>query len=54
MYRAYERVRASSRFNMYDPRAQQAAGLRQDEYVFVMSNYEALKAAHDALPPSNK
>lgn len=43
-FRAYERVRKGSRWNMYDPRAVRATGLDREEYVFVMNNFAALKA----------
>jgi hypothetical protein len=42
-YKAYERVRASCRYNMLDPRARQAASLTQEEYAFVMENFDALQ-----------
>ena len=41
----YEAVRQSGVYNMFDPRARRAAGLNAEEYVFVMRNYAALKAA---------
>ena len=44
-FAAYVRVQESNRYNMFDPRAAQAAGLTRDEMVFVMDNYEALEAA---------
>ena len=44
-WRAYERVRSSGRYNMYDPRARQAASLTEDEYVFVMDNFDELRQA---------
>ena len=45
-YVAYERVRASSKYNMFDPRAMAASGLDQEAYLFVMKNYDALRQAH--------
>lgn len=42
-WRAYERVRAGGRYNMFDPRARVAAGLDGAEYSYVMKNYSALK-----------
>lgn len=46
-YKAYERVRASCRYNMYDPRARQAASLTKEEYSFVMQNFEALQEQYE-------
>jgi hypothetical protein len=45
---AYEKVRLSAEFNMFDRRAAVAAGLRQEEHLFCMENYSALKAAYEA------
>ncbi len=42
---AYEDVRKSGKFNMYDERAMAKAGLSQARYVFVMENFAILKAA---------
>lgn len=42
-WEAYERVRQRGRFNMFDPRAQQATGLNADRYAFVVSNYSELR-----------
>lgn len=42
-WQAYERVRESAWFNMFDQKAMQATGLSSDEYTFVMENFEALK-----------
>ena len=44
-WRAYERVRAGGRFNMFDPRARRMSGLSADRYSFVMSNYSKLRDA---------
>lgn len=43
-WESYEAVRQSGAFNMFDPRAKEAAGLDTRMYVFVMKNYSALKA----------
>ena len=40
---AYEKVRSSNKFNMMDPRAQEATGLGRDEFRFVLSNYATLR-----------
>lgn len=47
-WKAYERVRASGAYNMYDPRARQATGLSDERYSFVMKNFVELKEAADA------
>lgn len=47
-WRAYERVRKSGRYNMFDPRARQATGLDKEDYVFVMQNFSELKAVAEA------
>lgn len=44
-WRAYERVRAGGRYNMFTNAAQRMAGLNRDEFFFVMDNYSALKEA---------
>ena len=44
-WKAYERVRRSGEFNMFDSRARRRSGLSADEYTFVMRNYSALKHA---------
>jgi len=41
---AYEEVRASGLFNMFDPNARISTGLAREEFLFVMKNYDALKA----------
>ena len=43
-WRAYERVRQSGKFNMFDPRARRASGLGEDGYLFSLRNYSALRA----------
>ena len=44
-WKAYEKVRASGRYNMFDPRARRAAMLSEEEFTFVIKNYSGLKAA---------
>ena len=44
-FKAYEKVRASGRFNMFDPNARRMTGLNEDDYLFVMTNFNALKEA---------
>ena len=46
-YKAYEKVRAGGKWNMFDPRAQAATRLTRDEYIFVMENFSALRAEVD-------
>lgn len=46
-FRNYEAVRASGAYNMFDPRARDASGLTREEFLFVMDNFSALKAAAD-------
>ena len=41
-FKAYEKVRTSGRYNMFDPRARAASGLGRDEFLFVLNNYKAL------------
>lgn len=41
-FMAYERMRQSGNFNMFDPRAQIYSGLDKDTYINVMKNYSAL------------
>lgn len=45
---AYEEVRLSGAFNMFDRRAAAAAGLSKDEHLFCIEHYDALKLAHEA------
>lgn len=42
-FRAYEKVRKSGRYNMFDPRARRETHLGEERYTFVMNNYAALK-----------
>jgi len=46
-YRNYEYVRSGGKYNMFDPRAVIATGLRKDEYSFVMKNYKQLQEAFE-------
>lgn len=41
----YEKVRASGRFNMFDPRAISATGLVKEDFLFVMQNFDELETA---------
>jgi hypothetical protein len=42
-YAQYEFVRSSSEYNMLDRRAQAAAGLSEERYMFVLKNYSAIR-----------
>lgn len=44
-FKAYEKIRSSGRYNMFDRRAIIASGLSQNEYLFVMENYLELETA---------
>jgi hypothetical protein len=44
-WRAYERVRAGGRYNMFDARARAATKLSRDDYFFVLTNFTLLKEA---------
>jgi len=44
-WRAYEKVRAGGKFNMFDPRARRAARLSDAEHPFVIQNFSGLKQA---------
>lgn len=47
-WEAYEDVRQSGRFNMFDPRARRTSGLSRERYLFVLKNYSEIKAEIDA------
>lgn len=47
-FRAYREVQESGKYNMLDPRARQLAGLDREDFLFVLSNYSALKQAYEA------
>lgn len=48
-WRAYERVRQSGRFNMFDPRARAMTGMSKEEWLFCMKHYSELKEQADAI-----
>ena len=48
-FRAYERVRSGGRYNMWDFRAVIATGLTQEQYFFVMSNFDQLREQAQAV-----
>lgn len=39
---AYENVRRSGKFNMFDPNARILTGLSKEDYLYVMHNYTDL------------
>ena len=43
MYNAYEDVRLSGEYNMFDPNARIMSGLSKEEYVYVMNHYSELR-----------
>ena len=43
MYNAYEEVRVSGEYNMFDPNARIASGLSKEQYIFVIQYYNELK-----------
>ena len=43
-WKAFERVRASGKHNMFFPAAQRAAHLDDDRYLFVLKHYSEMKA----------
>lgn len=45
-FKAFEKVRAAGRYNMFDPAAVYSAKLSKEAYMFVMKNYTEL---HDAV-----
>jgi len=46
-FAAYVKVQREGLFNMFDPRARGMTRMGRDEWVFVMENYAALKAASE-------
>lgn len=47
-YVAYEQIKLSGEYNMFDPRAAQATGLSRYEYLFVMDHYDGLRKQYEA------
>jgi hypothetical protein len=47
-WESFEEIRATNRFNMFDPAARIATGLTREQFLFCMANYDALKAAYEA------
>lgn len=48
-FRKYERVRSSGKYNMWDFLAVIATGLTQDQYFFVMANFDQLREQVEAV-----
>ena len=42
MFRAYEEVRMSGDYNMFDSIARIESGLTEEQYLYVMKNYKRL------------
>jgi hypothetical protein len=42
-WRAYERIRESGLFNMFDPRARDLTTMSSSEWVFCIAHYDDLK-----------
>lgn len=47
-WRAYEHVRKRGAYNMFDPRARKATKLSDEDYLFCMKHFSALKEAAGA------
>lgn len=45
-YVAFDKVRAGGRWNMLSPAAQRATKLNDEDYMFVMDNYDKLQQQH--------
>lgn len=52
-YAAFEKVRLSGRYNMFDPRAGTAASLNREEQLFVIKNYTDLRRQAEAATDSS-
>lgn len=53
-WRAYEKVRATGQWNMFDRAAVQATGLSRDGFLFAIENYSALaEQAETQKEPQN-
>lgn len=48
-YIAYEEVRRSGLYNMFDDRARQLTGLSKEDYIYVMKNYSELNKKYGGL-----
>jgi hypothetical protein len=48
-FQAYKHIQLSGQFNMFSYQARELTGMNQDEYIFVMANYDALAKAYEAL-----
>jgi hypothetical protein len=44
-WKAYEKVRSSAKYNMFDHRARWLTGLSEEAYDFVQANFARLKEA---------
>ena len=50
-WRAYEKVRKGSRYNMFDSEARRATRLGPERYSFTMQHFSELKAAAESKEP---
>ena len=46
-YIAYEKVRRSGKYNMFDPLARYESRLSEEDYIWVMQNYSKLHELYD-------
>lgn len=51
-FRKYERVRFRGLFNMFGHSARLATGLTEEDYVFVIDNYDTLQEAAQQTKPT--
>jgi hypothetical protein len=52
-FRAYEKVRAGGRWNMWDRLARRATGLEEDRYSAVLNSYDALMLKYPGVREEN-
>ena len=46
MFDAYEKVRVSGKYNMFDERAMKESGLTKKDYLYVMEHYSELASKY--------
>jgi len=42
-FHAYEKIKVTGKYNMFDPNARRATGLSEPDYLFVLTNFDKLK-----------
>jgi len=52
-FKAYRKVQLGGKYNMFDPRARQATGLSESEYIFVLKNYVKLRESAESEAVDN-